>query len=554
MLTHLYIKNYTLIDLLDIPLHEGFSVITGETGAGKSIILGAIGLLLGNRADSKAIKPGSDRCVIEARFDLSRYELEPFFQEHDLDYFPSETIIRRELASSGKSRAFINDTPVSLATMRELGETLVDIHSQHQNLLLQKEDFQLQVVDIIAADKPLLQAYTKAFREYQRKERELQAAKEEASRRQDNEDYLRYQHNELEQAQLQVGEQEQVEQEVEAMTHAEDIKSALFTAGNALNGEESGVGSLLREASRQLRAIEQVYPKAQALVERLDSCDIELKDIADELSQEMEHVDFDPAQLEKLSGRLDTLYALQRKYHVENEEGLIAIRDDLARQIDQLEHGEENIASLAAETESLRQRCEEIASQLSQTRQEAAWKVAEQMRERLIPLGMPRVRFEVEMERKPLGADGADKISFLFSANTGTPAQPVSQIASGGEIARVMLSLKAMISGAIKLPTIIFDEIDTGVSGSIAERMAHIMREMGAANRQVISITHLPQIAALGSHHYKVAKQETARGTVSVMKELTPEERVAEIAGMLSGSDVTEAALANARTLLKTEN
>ena len=554
MLTHLYIKNYTLIDLLDISLHEGFSVITGETGAGKSIILGAIGLLLGNRADSKAIKPGCDRCVIEAQFDLSRYELEDFFLNHDIDYCPADTIIRRELTSAGKSRAFVNDTPVPLATMRELGETLVDIHSQHQNLLLQKEDFQLQVVDIIAADKPLLQAYTKAFREYQRKERELQTAKEEASRRQDNEDYLRYQHNELEQAQLQVGEQEQVEQEVEAMTHAEDIKSALFTAGNALNGEESGVGSLLREASRQLRAIEQVYPKAQALVERLDSCDIELKDIADELSQEMEHVDFDPAQLEKLSGRLDTLYALQRKYHVENEEGLIAIRDDLARQIDQLEHGEENIASLAAETESLRQRCEEIASQLSQTRQEAARKVAEQMRERLIPLGMPRVRFEVEMERKPLGADGKDKISFLFSANTGTPAMPVSQIASGGEIARVMLSLKAMISGTIKLPTIIFDEIDTGVSGSIAERMAHIMREMGAANRQVISITHLPQIAALGSHHYKVAKQETAQGTVSVMKELTPEERVAEIAGMLSGSDVTEAALANARTLLKTEN
>lgn len=554
MLTHLYIKNYTLIDLLDISLHEGFSVITGETGAGKSIILGAIGLLLGNRADSKAIKPGCDRCVIEAQFDLSRYELEDFFLNHDIDYCPADTIIRRELTSAGKSRAFVNDTPVPLATMRELGETLVDIHSQHQNLLLQKEDFQLQVVDIIAADKPLPQAYTKAFREYQRKERELQAAKEEASRRQDNEDYLRYQHNELEQAQLQVGEQEQVEQEVEAMTHAEDIKSALFTAGNALNGEESGVGSLLREASRQLRAIEQVYPTAQALVERLDSCDIELKDIADELSQEMEHVDFDPAQLEKLSGRLDTLYALQRKYHVENEEGLIAIRDDLARQIDQLEHGEENIASLAAETESLRQRCEEIASQLSQTRQEAARKVAEQMRERLIPLGMPRVRFEVKMEQKPLSVDGKDKISFLFSANTGTPAMPVSQIASGGEIARVMLSLKAMISGTIKLPTIIFDEIDTGVSGSIAERMAHIMREMGAANRQVISITHLPQIAALGSHHYKVAKQETAQGTVSVMKELTPEERVAEIAGMLSGSDVTEAALANARTLLKTEN
>ena len=531
MLTHLYIKNYTLIDLLDISLHEGFSVITGETGAGKSIILGAIGLLLGNRADSKAIKPGCDRCVIEAQFDLSRYELEDFFLNHDIDYCPADTIIRRELTSAGKSRAFVNDTPVPLATMRELGETLVDIHSQHQNLLLQKEDFQLQVVDIIAGDKHLSKDYAKAFLAYQRKERELRAAKEEAQRQQDNEDYLRYQYNELEQAQLQAGEQAQVEQETQAMTHAEDIKSALYTACNALNGDEGGAIASLREASRQLQSIGQVYPQAQSLLERLDSCDIELKDIADDLSQKMERVDFDPALLEKLNARLDTLYALQRKYHVEDEEQLIALRDNLARQLDQLEHGEENIAMLAAEVE-----------------------VAEEMRQRLIPLGMPRVRFEVKMEQKPLSVDGKDKISFLFSANTGTPAMPVSQIASGGEIARVMLSLKAMISGTIKLPTIIFDEIDTGVSGSIAERMAHIMREMGAANRQVISITHLPQIAALGSHHYKVAKQETARGTVSVMKELTPEERVAEIAGMLSGSDVTEAALANARTLLKTEN
>ena len=418
----------------------------------------------------------------------------------------------------------------------------------------QKEDFQLQVVDIIAGDKHLSKDYAQAFLAYQRKERELRAAKEEAQRQQDNEDYLRYQYNELEQAQLQAGEQAQVEQETQAMTHAEDIKSALYTACNALNGDEGGAIASLREASRQLQSIGQVYPQAQSLLERLDSCDIELKDIADDLSQKMERVDFDPALLEKLNARLDTLYALQRKYHVEDEEQLIALRDNLARQLDQLEHGEENIAMLAAEVEKLRQDCEEKAQLLTETRRQAAQKVAEEMRQRLIPLGMPRVRFEVKMEQKPLSVDGKDKISFLFSANTGTPAMPVSQIASGGEIARVMLSLKAMISGTIKLPTIIFDEIDTGVSGSIAERMAHIMREMGAANRQVISITHLPQIAALGSHHYKVAKQETARGTVSVMKELTPEERVAEIAGMLSGSDVTEAALANARTLLKTEN
>lgn len=509
---------------------------------------------MGNRADTKAIKPGSDRCVIEARFNLSRYELEDFFRDHDIDFCPTDTIIRREVASSGKSRAFINDTPVPLTTMRELGETLVDIHSQHQNLLLQKEDFQLQVVDIIAEDKSLLREYAQVFRQYRQKEKELQAAKEEARRQQESEDYMRYQYNELEQAQLKEGEQAQVEQEAQAMTHAEDIKSALFTASNALNGEEGGAMNLLHEACRQLRSIEQVYPQAGPLLDRLDSCDIELKDIADDLNQKMEQVDFDPTRLEKLSERLDTLYALQRKYHVEDEGHLIELKESLARQLNLLEHGEEWIAALTAEVEGLRQDCETKATRLTKTRRHAAGKVAEELRQRLIPLGMPRVRFEVEISPKPLSADGADKVSFLFSANSGTPAQPVSQIASGGEIARVMLSLKAMISGTIKLPTIIFDEIDTGVSGSIAERMAHIMREMGAAHRQVISITHLPQIAALGSHHYKVAKRETAEGTVSVMRELTTEERVNEIAGMLSGSDVTAAALANARTLLGLDN
>lgn len=554
MLKHLYIKNYTLIDELDIVLRPGFSVITGETGAGKSIILGAIGLLLGNRADSKTIKPGCDRCVIEARCDLSRYQLEDFFTGHDIDYDPTDTIIRRELTATGKSRAFINDTPVSLGAMRELGETLVDIHSQHQNLLLQKEDFQLQVVDIIANNRELRDAYTEQFRRFKEKEQQLQALREEMERQKDNEDYLRYQYGELEQARLQEGEQETLEQTTRSMSHAEEIKSTLFASGNCLDKEDGGVIECLRDTCKQLEAIADVFPDARQLAGRVESCYIELKDISGEISTHAEQVDFDPVRLEQLNARLDTLYTLERKYHVEDISQLITLRDSLAERLDRFDHGEENIKELEEAVRRQQAVCEEQARTLTKVRQQAATKVEKEMRARLMPLGIPNVRFEVRVSEKPLGVDGADKVSFLFSANTGTPALPVSQIASGGEIARVMLSLKAMISGAVKLPTIIFDEIDTGVSGSVAEKMARVMQEMGDADRQVISITHLPQIAALGKYHYKVAKRETPQGTTSVMRELTSEERVKEIAQMLSGSDISEAALANARTLLNIES
>ncbi len=553
MLTQLYIKNYTLIDELDITLHPGFSVITGETGAGKSIILGAIGLLVGNRADSKAIKPGCERCVTEAHFDLSRYSLEEFFTRHEIDYDATDTILRRELTAAGKSRAFINDTPVALSIMRELGEKLVDIHSQHQNLLLQKEDFQLQVVDIIADDKELLDTYKQQYRQYKEKERQLQTLRDEIARQKDNEDYLRYQYNELEQAQLQEGEQETLEQTTRSMSHAEEIKSALFASGDNLEKEEGGVVQSLRDTCKQLESITDFFPDAQPLAERIESCYIELKDISEEIATQAEKVDFDPARLEQLNARLDTLYTLERKYHVEDIAQLITLRDNLQQQLHHIDYGEEDVKQLEEEVARLLSLCEEKAKTLTEIRKQAATKVEKEMRTRLIPLGIPNVRFEVQIEKKSLGIDGADKICFLFSANTGTPTLPVSQVASGGEIARVMLSLKAMISGAIKLPTIIFDEIDTGVSGSVAEKMARIMQEMGAADRQVISITHLPQIAALGKHHYKVEKQETPQGTISMMKEITPEERVREIAQMLSGSDITEAALANARILLKTE-
>lgn len=551
MLKQLYIKNFTLIDELNIQMHPGFSVITGETGAGKSIILGAIGLLLGNRADSKSIKAGRDRCVIEAHFDLSKYDMQQFFTNNDIDEDLSDTIIRRELTAAGKSRAFINDTPVSLTKMRELGEQLVDIHSQHQNLLLQKEDFQLNVVDIIAQDEKQRKNYETAYNQYKQANQKLNALKAEIEKNRENEDFLRFQFKELDEAQLQNGEQEELEQEYEMLSHSEDIKTALYQADNHLSGDDGNIIERLKQASEQLANIKDVYPEVTELLERIDSSYIELKDIAQEINGLTDHVEFDPARLETINERLDKLNSLQQKFHVRDLGELIETYHQLKEQLSHIDHSDEDVEALEQEVTQLLEKAQKQAKELTAIRTKAAQKVEEEMKQRLIPLGIPNVRFCISLTEKPLSHDGGDKVSFLFSANKSTPLQPVTQVASGGEIARVMLSLKAMISGAVKLPTIIFDEIDTGVSGKIAEKMAQIMVEMGNHERQVLSITHLPQIAAMGSHHYKVSKEETDEGTISRMTELSQQERIQEIAQMLSGSDVSEAALANAKELLR---
>lgn len=551
MLKQLYIKNFTLIDELNIQMHPGFSVITGETGAGKSIILGAIGLLLGNRADSKSIKAGRDRCVIEAHFDLSKYDMQQFFTDNDIDEDLSDTIIRRELTAAGKSRAFINDTPVSLTKMRELGEQLVDIHSQHQNLLLQKEDFQLNVVDIIAQDEKQRKNYEAAYNQYKQANQKLNALKAEIEKNRENEDFLRFQFKELDEAQLQNGEQEELEQEYEMLSHSEDIKTALYQADNHLSGDDGNIIERLKQTSEQLANIKDVYPEVTELLERIDSSYIELKDIAQEVNGLTDHVEFDPARLETINERLDKLNSLQQKFHVRDLGELIETYHQLKEQLSHIDHSDEDVEALEQEVTQLLEKAQKQAKELTAIRTKAAKKVEEEMKQRLIPLGIPNVRFSISLTEKPLSHDGGDKVSFLFSANKSTPLQPVTQVASGGEIARVMLSLKAMISGAVKLPTIIFDEIDTGVSGKIAEKMAQIMVEMGNHERQVLSITHLPQIAAMGSHHYKVSKEETDKGTISRMTELSQQERVQEIAQMLSGSDVSKAALANAKELLR---
>ena len=551
MLKHLYIKNFTLIDELDIELHDGFSVITGETGAGKSIILGAIALLLGQRADSKSIKQGADKCVIEAHFDLTRYDMDAFFSDNDIENDAEDCIVRRELLASGKSRAFINDTPVQLTMLKELGERLVDVHSQHQNLLLNKQDFQLGVVDIFADDAKELSQYQQTYKQYHQVSRDLDDLKESIERNRQNADFLRFQCDELTQARLVEGEQEELEQRSDTMSHSEDIKSALYEADNALTAEQTGVVTALRSTLYGLRKIGEVYPAAAELEQRIDSCYIELKDIAQEVSSHLESIDFDPAEMDAVTSRLDKLYDLEKKYHVETVEELIAKRNELSGQLNNIENSDEALAAMEQQLKKLQAQAEKEADALTKLRTKAAKKIEAEMQTKLVPLGMPNVRFSVDITRESLGLSGQDKVAFMFSANTSTPLQPISQVASGGEIARVMLSLKAMISGAVKLPTIIFDEIDTGVSGKMAEKMAEMMQEMGNHGRQVISITHLPQIAALGTAHYKVEKQETIFGTVSSMHQLTDNERILEIAQMLSGSDVSEAAIANAKQLLK---
>ena len=554
MIKLLYIRNFTLIDEQTTDFDSGFSVITGETGAGKSIMLGAIGLLLGNRADTKLIKADRDRCVVEAHFNLEKYDLQPFFTDNDIDYDAHDCIVRREITASGKSRAFINDTPVSLAQMRELGDQLVDIHSQHQNLLLNKEDFQLKTLDIIAHNTKEKDAYTDAFRKFKDAQRQLEDLKAEIEKNKANEDFLRFQYNELHTAALKSGEQEELEQQSEMMTHAEDIKSALYTAENALNNEQNGIVGQLRSVISQLGSIASVFPAASEMRERVESSHIELKDIAQDISRQLEEVDFNPQLLDETNQRLDTIYSLQQKHHVATVDELIALHDKMEQSLAQIENSDDELKELENLVAKLNATCEERASVLTKTRTKAAKEIEQEMQQRLMPLGLPNVRFQVQTSSKPLSADGADKVSFLFSANKSTPLQPVSQVASGGEISRVMLSLKAMISGAVKLPTIIFDEIDTGVSGRVAEKMAQIMHEMGAEGRQVISITHLPQIAASGSVHYRVTKEETEHGTISRMQRLTSEERINEIAQMLSGSQVTEAAISNAKALLKCGN
>lgn len=552
MLLSIHIRNYALIDSLDIDFNPGFSVITGETGAGKSILLGAIGLLLGQRADSKSICEGADKCVIEGRFDVSTYQLQSFFEAQDLEYDEQECILRRELQSNGKSRAFINDTPASLAQMKELGSMLIDIHSQHQNLLLGTESFQLRVVDILAKDEKVVADFGQAFTSYKESCRELNELKQEAEKAKDDEEYLRFQCQQLEEAKLQEGEQEELEHEAEELEHAEEIKAVFFKVNQTLDNDENSLLQTLKEDVRSLEELGKVYPAAQEFSQRMESCFVELKELNRELEGKQEKMDFNPARLEEVNDRLNFIYSMQQKHRVQTLSELLDVMNNFRARLDEVSSYADRIEIFDKRVKESYGKVVALASDLTALRKSAAQTVECELENRLVPLGMPNIQFKVEITPKEqFDATGGDNVTFWFSANKNTRLQPISEVASGGEIARVMLAVKAMIAGAVKLPTIIFDEIDTGISGGIAERMAHIMRDMGKQHRQVISITHLPQIAAVGDTHYKVYKKDTENSTHTYISCLDETERVTEIARLMSGAELTKAALENAKELMK---
>ena len=551
MLQSIFIQNYALIDKLDIAFEPGFSVITGETGAGKSIILGAIGLLLGQRADVKAIRNGATKCIVEAKFSIASYGMEEFFKANDIEYDSEECIIRREVNINGKSRAFINDTPASLSQMKVLGEKLIDVHSQHQNLLINKEGFQLNILDILAQDIKELTDYQNEYNEYRKVSRELDECIRQAEETRKEEDYIRFQLQQLDEAELKEGEVAELEQESETLSHAEDIKAGLYRSAQNIGGDEGGCLTLIKDSINTLQTVCKVFAKANEWKERLESCYIEIKDISHDMDDAQEAVEFNPSRLDFVNSRLNMIYSMMQKHHVKTDAELIEIAENYRQQLDMITSSDERISELESKKQKLYDSVLRKAGILTALRTESAGKIQSQMESLLIPLGMPNVKFAVEIcRKKEPDINGLDAVNFLFSANKNGTLQNVASIASGGEIARVMLSLKAMIAGAVKLPTIIFDEIDTGVSGSIAEKMALIMQDMGRQNRQVLSITHLPQIAARGNAHYKVYKEDTETGTNSHIIRLTDEERIDEIANMLSGSTMTEAARNNARSLL----
>ena len=552
MLRSLYIQNYALIEKLDISFGAGFSVITGETGAGKSIILGAIGLLLGQRAEVKAIRQGASKCVIEARFDISAYGMEPFFEDNELEY-EEECILRREVYASGKSRAFINDTPASLVQMKELGEQLIDVHSQHQNLLLGDNRFQLKVIDVMAENDILLILYRKEYSRYQSLKKELKELTEKALQTKQEEDYVRFQLEQLADAGLVAGEQEELEQELETLSHAEEIKGSLYKITRLLDGEEQGAVQLIKEALSTADSLERYYPKAKEIAERLRSAYIDMNDLASETEVLKEDIEFNPERLDWVNERLNTLYTLEQKHRVSKVEELMELLDKYNKQLKEIDSFDEQIESLKKQLEVSHQELLQQAAVLSEQRKIASKAIASQLVEMVVPLGMPNTRFAIDfVPKQEPESDGMDEIRFMFSANKSAELQPVAQTASGGEISRLMLCIKAMIAGFTALPAIIFDEVDTGVSGDIADKMGDIMQELGT-KMQVFAITHLPQIAAKGKDHYFVYKEDTDERTVTRIRKMNKEERVKEIARMLSGASLTSASIANAKELLKSK-
>ena len=551
MLKSLYISNYALISELHIDFNEGFSVLTGETGAGKSIILGALSLILGQRADTKLLKADTEKCIIEAEFNIAAYpSLASFFNENDLDQNDNKLCqIRREITGNAKSRAFINDTPVSLNVLRELTSRLIDIHSQHDNLLLGTEGYQLGVVDMIAQNSKEQQNYSELYNKWQNEIAELRKLENMAAKQSAELDFVRFQFNQLNEAALKSGEQEELEAEQQTLSHAEEIKTELQTSVILLD-EEKSILPMIKEVQNSLSRIKKFVPEAGDWIERIDTAYIDLKDICNELNSLADKVEYNPQRLEWLQNRLSDIYTLQKKYKVDTTDELIRKRDEFDTILQRIDSFDEEIESLKRRIADSKADLTSAALKLSETRRKATKPIADFLVEQLKQLGMPNIRFEVEISTlEDFGPNGNDEVQFLFSANKNRDMQAVQLIASGGEVSRLMLSIKYLVANKSELPTIIFDEIDTGVSGEIADRMGEIMQKMGEA-MQVITITHLPQIAAKSSQHYLVYKDDKGLQTQTYIRKLTAEERITQLAQMLSGKQLTEASVQNAKELL----
>lgn len=545
MLRRLSVENYVLIDKLEMELDPRLNIITGETGAGKSILLGALGLLLGARNDGSARKDAARNCTVEGLFDLTGSGLEDFFEENDLDFAP-QTTLTRVITPAGKSRAFVNDVPVQLTQLRELGSRLLDIHSQHQNLILSSEEFRTSALDTVAGNRALLEQYAAQYAEVQQLKRQLNALREEAERGRRNEEWLRHRTDELTAANLREGEQAELEQELGILENADRIGEALTTLRNAFDADETGILAQLKNAETELNHLRGSYPAAGEYADRLRSVLEELKDIDASAAEASERLDTDPERLAKLSARLDALIALQQKYRVADERALIALRDEGAEKLAAIVHGDEAIAATEKVLQEASERTMTLAAALHEAREKAAAGFEKHILATLARLGMPDTVFRIELA--PLaeaGRTGCDAVRFLFTANRGTAPRPIEQIASGGELSRVMLALKALLAERMQLPTILFDEIDTGVSGRIADAMGEIIATL-SASMQVVDITHLPQVASKGTAHFVVYKRD---GRTDIAR-LDEAQRVTEIAKMLSGAEITDAALAQARILL----
>ncbi|MFO8022034.1 MAG: DNA repair protein RecN [Perlabentimonas sp.] len=550
MLKNLFIQNYALIDHLDIDFHEGLNTITGETGAGKSILLGALGLILGNRADIGVLKDKQKNCVVEGTFDISAYSLNNFFVENDLDY-QNETLIRRQINSTGKSRAFVNELPVTLAVLKDLVSRIIDIHSQHQNLLLADSSFQLTVLDAYTNNLENVSRYKKAYKKYTEVRAKLHELKEKANKSQADFDYLNFQLNELEEAKLKPEEDNELEKLEQQLSHAEEIKSTLQGVSSYLNADDTSILVWLKQVETMLGRINSVYSQSEELAKRVESCRIELQDIAREVDLQNEKVDLDPSQLEAVTQRLNTILTLQQKHRVNSVDDLIKVRDNLKAEVEDIASYDIAIEKMTKELSEHHAKVSDLAKEVSIIRKKGTSGFENSIIGMLTQLGMQHAGFKVHFQSlEEFSSSGLDKITFQFSANKQMPLQDLSKVASGGELSRLMLSLKSIMVQTKGLPTIILDEIDTGVSGDVANKVGNIINDM-AKGMQVINITHLPQIASKGKHHLLVYKNQDGETTKTQIKRLAEDERVQEIAKMLSGEKVSEAALTNAKDLLK---